>query len=83
MKNYFKVKCRSRVFELLQNDFVQAAMTVQMEVGYPALQVHTKEEAHQSQVVITMKMTDKNRMDFMIGKLILHQLHLRAFATIN
>ena len=65
------------------NDFIQATMTVQMQVIYPSLEMHRKNQSHQSQVVITVQVADENMIDSVEIGLQTHELHLRSFTTVN
>ena len=58
-------------------------MTVKMEVIYPALQVHGENQTHQTQIMVTMEMTDKDVVYPMEVCLHSHELHLRAFSTVD
>jgi len=54
-----------------------------MQLMFPPQQVHGKQQAHQTKVMITVQVTDKNVIDAMVGDLVTHELHLRPFTTIN
>lgn len=62
---------------------IQATVTIYVQVAGSALQVQGKDEAHQSEVVITVQMTNEDVIDSMKVCLHAHELHLSTFATIN
>jgi hypothetical protein len=47
------------------------------------LQMHRKNQPHESEVMIPMQMADENMIDPVEVSLQTHELHLCAFATIN
>lgn len=83
MKNYPEARSRTGVAKLSSDDFVQAAVAVQMQVGHPALKVHRKDQPHQAKVMITVKVTDKDMIDAVKICLHAHKLDLGCFTTVN
>ena len=65
------------------DDLIKSAVAVQMQVVGAAQQMHGEDQAHQSKVVIAVQMCDEDMVYAMHVRLIAHQLHLRAFATID
>ena len=58
-------------------------MAVDMQVADPTLQVHGKDQPHQSEVVVAVKMAYEDVMDAVEINLKAHQLHLSAFAAVD
>jgi hypothetical protein len=71
------------MLELNLDNFLQFTRTIDMKLHRSAEQVHAGKKAHQSQVMITMKVTDKNMIDPLEFQLKPAQLHLGAFATVD
>jgi len=77
------MKDRVGVFELGQKNLIEAAVTINVKVVHPPLQVHRKQQTRQAKVMIAMKMAYENMIDLMIRELIPLQLHLRSFTRIH
>ena len=45
--------------------------------------MHCKEQPGQAKVVVAMQVTYKNMIDFVIGQLKSHELHLSPFTTVD
>ena len=58
-------------------------MAVDMEVVGTSLQVHGEDQTKEPEIMITMQVTDEDVIDAMEVSLLLHQLHLCAFAAVN
>lgn len=58
-------------------------MTMDVNFVCPSQQMHGEEQTHQTEVMITMQVTDEDVADSMKIGLIFHQLYLRTFATID
>ena len=54
-----------------------------MQVLLMTKQAETCDEAHQSEIVIAVKMGNKNMGDLTAADLVFYHLYLRAFTTIN
>lgn len=65
------------------DDLVEAAVTIHVQIVSPALQMHGKYQSHQSQVMIAVKMADKDVVDPVEIYLKSHELHLRTFAAVD
>ena|SRR5882672_5316240 len=70
------------MLELGQQDFIKATKTVYMQVGFPALQMHGEYQPCQSQVMISVEVTDKNLTDLLNVDREVSELQLRPFSTI-
>lgn len=66
-----------------QDDFIQTRVTVQVEDSFPSLQVHGKEQAHQTEVVIAMQVADEDVPDPMNVNTLIRQLDLGSFTAVN
>jgi hypothetical protein len=74
---------RARIAQLRGDDLVQAAVTVEVQIRRTALQVHGKDQAHQTQVMIAVQVTDKDVIDAVVRCAKTHELHLRGFTTVD
>jgi len=83
VKNYFKTWCRPGVAKLCGDDLVEAAVTVKVQLIDPTLQMHGKNQSHQSEIVIAVKMADEYVVDPVEIYLMTHKPHLRSFATVD
>jgi hypothetical protein len=54
-----------------------------VKIGLPLIQVHAKEQAHQTQIMIAMHVADKNGFQAMEIPTKAAKLHLRALASIH
>jgi hypothetical protein len=54
-----------------------------VQVVDPSLKVHGKNQSHQSEIMIAVKMADKYVVDPVEICLKTHELHLRRFAAVN
>jgi hypothetical protein len=57
-------------------------VAVQVEGSFSSLQVHGKEQAHQSQVMITMQVADEDVSDPVDVDALIRQLNLGSFTAI-
>lgn len=71
------------MLELYGDDLIQSMIAVEVQIIRTLLQVHGKEQAHQSQVMITVQVTDENMIDLMKRHLVAAQLHLHTFTAID
>jgi hypothetical protein len=69
--------------ELRRYDGPQRMRSIQIKWFGPAEQVHAEQQTHQPQVVVTVKVANKNVVNALNGHLEPGELHLRALATIN
>src|SRR5690348_6173447 len=83
MKNDLEVQRRLRASQLRRDDIIKSAMTEDVQISHPTLQVHGEQQAHESQVMIAMKVADEDMIDAVEVCLQFHQLHLRSFAAIQ
>ena len=65
------------------DDLVKATVTIHVQVIDPPLQMHCKNQSHQSEIMIAVKMADKDMVDPVEIRLKTHELHLRRFAAVN
>jgi hypothetical protein len=71
------------MFQMRGDDLIQPAMAVQVQIVRSSQQVHRKDQPHQSQIVISVKVGDKDVIDPVKVRLKTHELHLRALPTVN
>ena len=71
-----------RIFQVCRDDLIKPAVTVQVQVIRATQQVHGKNKSHQTQIVVTVKMRDKNVVDAVHVRLVAHELHLRPLAAV-
>jgi hypothetical protein len=83
MENQFETWRRLGISQLRGDDLVQAAMPIDMEIVGSSQQVHRKDQAHESEVMIAVKMADKNMVDAVEICLKAHELHLGTLAAVN
>lgn len=83
MENDPKRGCGAGIAQVSGDDFVEAGLTVQMKVVCTPEQVHGKQQPHQSEVMVTMKMRDQDVADAVHVGVVAHELHLHAFSAIN
>ena len=83
VKDDLEVKGGSRVPQLSCNDLVKSQVTVKVQVIHSSLQVHGEEQSHQAKVMVAVKVCDKDMIDPVEVGLVLHELHLGAFATVD
>ena len=69
--------------ELRSDDLVQAAMTVQVQIVCATLKMHREDQAHQSQIMIAVKVADQYVIDSVKICLVAHKLHLGRFPAID
>jgi hypothetical protein len=65
------------------DDLIKSTVTIKMQVVNSSLKVHSKDQSHKAQVMVTMQMSYKDVVDAMKISLQTHELHLRSFATID
>jgi hypothetical protein len=58
-------------------------MTIDVKIVCAVLQVHGKNQSHQSEVMITMQVTYENMIDPVKVYLETHELHWASFAAVN
>lgn len=95
VKNYFaavggegmqpdvEIGHRPGVAQLCRHNFVQAMLTVNVQIFFAVVQVHGEEQAHQAQVMIAMQVRDKYMINAMDVSVKAGKLQLCAFTTIN
>ena len=71
------------MFELCQQYLFEAAEAVQVEIGLTLLEVHGENESCETEVMIAVKVTDKNMINTTGFYIKAQHLLLRAFAAIN
>ena len=74
---------RPRIAQLCRQDLIKSGMAVDVKIVGSMMQVHRKDQAHQSEVMVTVQMADKDVADAVKVCLVFHQLHLSAFTTVD
>lgn len=69
--------------KLSGDDLIESPLAVDMQVIGSAQQVHCKDQSHQTEIMIAMKMADHNVVDAMEVDTEFHQLHLSTLSAIN
>ena len=73
----------ARVAQLCCNYFIQACMTVKVEIIGSTQKVHGEDQPHQSEIMIAVEVRNEDMIDPVHVCLIAHELHLRTFSAIN
>ena len=71
------------MFQLRQDDFIKPPETIKMKVILSSQEMHGEQQAHQSEVVITMQMTDEDVVDFMMAEVVSLELQLAGLSAVN
>ena len=71
------------MFKLSRENVIEARKAEYVEVVCAPEQVHGKDQAHQSQVVVAMQMGNKYMADAVKIFLVAQQLHLSAFTAVD
>ena len=83
MKDNFIYQGGTGVLKMRGDDFVQATVAIYVQVVHAFLKMHRIDKTHQSQVMIAVKVTDKDVVDTMKIHLKAHQPHLSRLSTIH
>ena len=71
------------MLQLSQEYFIEAAESVHMQVRFPSLQVHGKNQSGKAQIMVSVQVTDKDVTDLVDADVVLHHLHLCTFTAID
>ena len=83
MKNNFEVGRGVGIPELRGDNFVESRVPVDVEVVGSPQQMHGKDQSHQAEVVIAMKVADEDMLDAVKVGVVFHELHLRTFSAVD
>src|SRR5690348_8271430 len=72
-----------RMFQLSDNDLVETAMRIKMQIGVAMVQMHRVQQSHQAKIMIAVEVTDEDMTDAMKADVGLLQLKLGALATVD
>ena len=71
------------MFELGKDDFVKTPEAIKVKVVFSPQKMHGEKKAHQSKVMIAVKVADEYVIDFVVTDIISSQLHLASLTTID
>ena len=71
------------MFQLRQDDFIKSPETIKMKVILSSQEMHGEQQAHQSEVVITMQVADEDVVDFMMAEVVSLELQLAGLSAVN
>lgn len=83
VKDNIEVKNGAGILELEQDDLIKPLGAMHMQIVGTFIQMHRKDQAHQAQVVITMKVADEDAVYLMKRYLEAHHLHLHTLPAVN
>jgi len=69
--------------QLGQHDLLQSSETVDMQIMLTVEEVHGKQQAHEPEIVITMKVAYENMIDLVCALVIFSQLKLTTLPAIK